>query len=202
MERVGTDDEDLLGAWRRGSADRGDLYRTVRTPMYQRARQGIGSITSSDPHPQDVEDAVYNAFLELERRDPAEVVSIVGLAKMIAYRRGQDIGRKIIRVREQISVLMTDRAVTAELEFRDDEVLAAAEQEVLLGHALDCMGGLTEEQRDIVRATVMARESLSDWALRAGKTHQAASRQRARALESLRRCIESKGSPNDRRRQR
>lgn len=48
--------------------------------MYQRARQGIGSITSSDPHPQDVEDVVYNAFLELERHDPAEVVSIIGLA--------------------------------------------------------------------------------------------------------------------------
>lgn len=68
------------------------------------ARQGIGSITSSDPHPQDVEDAVYDAFLELERQDPAGVVSIVGLAKMIAYRRGQDTGRKIIRVREQVYV--------------------------------------------------------------------------------------------------
>lgn len=146
---------------------------------------------------------MYNAFLELERHDPAEVVSIVGLAKIIAYRRGQDAGRKIIREREQISALMTDRAATAELEFHDDdEVLAAAEQEVLLGHALDCMGGLTDEQRDIVRATVMGRESLSDWALRAGKSHQASSRQRARALESLRRCIESKESPIDRRRQR
>lgn len=112
MEQVGIDD-DLLGAWRRGRAERRDLYLAVRAPMHQAARQGIGSITASKPDPQDVEDAVCKAFLELERKDPATVVSVVGLARKIAYRRGQDTGREIIRLREEMHTMVTDRAITA-----------------------------------------------------------------------------------------
>jgi RNA polymerase sigma factor (sigma-70 family) len=194
MEHVGTDLEALLEDWRRGRADGADLYRALREAMYQAARQGIGMITSSDPDPHDVEDAVYSAFRELERQDPAFVVSLVGLAMKIAYRRGQDAGRRVVRRREQIRDMLADRAVTAEVQFRDDDVRAAADQEVLAGHALGCLEALTDEQRDVVRATLMDRESLSNWALRTGKTHQAASRQRSRALESLRRCTEVKRS--------
>jgi DNA-directed RNA polymerase specialized sigma24 family protein len=194
MEHVGTNLEALLEDWRGGRADGADLYRALRDAMYQAARQGIGMITSSDPDPHDVEDAVYSAFRELERQDPANVVSLVGLAKKIAYRRGQDGGRRVVRSREQMGDMLADRAVKAEVQFRDDDVRAAADQEVLAGHALGCLEALTVEQRDIVRATLMDRESLSNWALRAGKTHQAASRQRSRALESLRRCIEVKRS--------
>jgi RNase H-fold protein (predicted Holliday junction resolvase) len=196
MEQVGTDDEELLGAWRQGRAARRDLYLAVRAPMHQAASQGIGSITASKPDPQDVEDAVCKAFLELERKDPATIVSVVGLAKKIAYRRGQDAGRGIIRLREEMHTMVTDRAITANVQFQDEDVRAAAAQEVLIGWALECMETLTEEQRDVVRATIMGHESLSDWALRSAKTHQAASRQRTRALGALQRCIESKRSPN------
>lgn len=198
MEQVGTDDEEVFDAWRQGRAERRDLYLAVRVPMCQAASQGIASITASRPDPHDVEDAVWEAFIKLERHDPANVVSIVGLAKKIAYRRGQDTGRKIIRMREQIHELVINLIITDDPQFQDDDVRAAAAQEVLSGHALDCMEALTEEQRDVVQATIMGHESLSDWALRAGKTHQAASRQRTRALEALQRCIESKGSPNRR----
>jgi hypothetical protein len=194
MEQVGTDDEGVLGAWRQGW--RRDLYLTVRAPMRQAASQGIASITASKPDPQYVENAVYDAFVELERQDPASVSSIVGLAKKIAYRRGQDIGRKIIRQREQMHSMMVDLIVTADPQFRDDDVRAAGAQEVLIGHALDCMEALTEQQRDVVRATIMGHESLSDWALRSNKSHQAASRQRTRALETLHRCVQSKRSPD------
>jgi DNA-directed RNA polymerase specialized sigma24 family protein len=194
MKQVETDDEKLLGAWRQGRAERRDLYLAVHAPMRQAASQGIASITASRPDPQDVGDAVYDAFVELVRQDPANVVSIVGLAKKIASRRGQDTGRKIIRMREQIHELVITLIITDDPQFRDDDVRTAAAQEVLSGHALDCMEALTEEQRDVVQATIMGHESLSDWALRAGKTHQAASRQRTRALGALQRCIESKES--------
>jgi DNA-directed RNA polymerase specialized sigma24 family protein len=143
---------------------------------------------------------VYNAFLELERQDPASVVSVVGLATKIAYRRGQDAARKIIREREQMRSMVVDLAVTADPQFQAEDVWAAAERERLVNHAMGCLEVLTDEQRDIVQETIMGRESVSDWALRAGKAHQAASRQRTRALESLRRCVESKGSPNHGRR--
>jgi hypothetical protein len=103
MEQVGTDDEELLDSWRQGRVR--DLYMAVRAPMRQAASQGIASITASRPDPHDVEDAVYDAFTELELRNPASVVSVVGLAKKIAYRRGQDTGRKIIRRREKMHKL-------------------------------------------------------------------------------------------------
>jgi DNA-directed RNA polymerase specialized sigma24 family protein len=196
MEQVGTEGEELLDAWRQGRAERRDLYQVVQAPMRQAARQGIGSITASRPDPQDVENTVYDAFIELEQKDPARVVSLVGLAKKMAFRRGQDAGRKIIREREQMNKMAIDLATTADPEFHDDDVRAAAAQEVLTERALDCMEGLPEEQRDVVQATIMERESLSDWALRTGKSHQAASQQRARALAALRRCVQSKGSPN------
>lgn len=194
MDHIGTDHEALLEDWRGGRADDADLYRALREGMYQAARQGIGMVTSSDPDPHDVEDAVYSAFCELEQKDPANVVSLVGLARKIAYRRGQDAGRRVVRRREQVRDTWADRVVAAEVQFRDDDVRAAADQEVLAGDALDCLKALTDEQRDVVRTTLMGRESLSNWALRTGKTHQAASRQRSRALESLRRCIELKRS--------
>jgi DNA-directed RNA polymerase specialized sigma24 family protein len=163
--------------------------------MRQAASQGIGSITASKPDPHDVDDAMYDAFVELEGQDPARVASVVGLAKRIAYRRGQDTGRKIIRQREQMHKLMIDLVVTAHPQFQDEDVRAAAAQEVLIGRALDCMEALTEEQRDVLRATIMGYESLSDWALRAGKSHQSASRQRTRALEALQRCVQAKDRP-------
>jgi hypothetical protein len=99
MEHTETDLEGLLEDWRGGRADGADLYPALRQAMYQAARQGIGVITSSDPDPHDVEDAVYRAFRELERQDPANVVSLVGLARKIAYRRGQDAGRNVVRRR-------------------------------------------------------------------------------------------------------
>ncbi|MGH3904183.1 MAG: RNA polymerase sigma factor [Pseudonocardiaceae bacterium] len=196
MEQVETDDEKLLDAWRQDRVERRDLYLAVCAPMRQAASQGIASLAASRPDPHDVDDAVCDAFIALERQDPANVVSIVGLARKIAYRRGQDTGRKIIRLREQMHELVINLIITDDAQFQDDDVSAAAAQELLIGHALDCMEALTEEQRDVVRATIMGYESLSDWALRAGKTHQAASRQRTRALEALLRCVKSKGSPN------
>lgn len=196
MEQVETDDEDVLGAWRQGRVERRALFEAVRAPMRQAASQGIGSITASAPDPHNVDDAVCDAFLELERQDPALVRSLVGFARKIAFRRGQDIGRKIIRDREGMRELAVHLSVTADPQFQDEDVRLAAEQEVLIGRALDCLKGLTEAQRDVVRATIMGRETLSDWALRMGKAHQVASKQRAGALKALLRCVRAKGLLN------
>jgi len=92
-------------------------------------------ITSSDPDPHDVEDAVFRAFLDLEGKDPAKVTSLVGLTKKIAYRRGQDVGRDIVRRREQIRELLADGAIRAAVLFQEDEIAAAADEEELLNDA-------------------------------------------------------------------
>jgi len=161
--------------------------------MYQAARSGIFSITSSDPDLQDVEDAVYDAFVQLSAKDPADVSSVTGLAKVIARRRGQDIGRRVVRGREQIEELLANPLARA-LEFDDGDVRAAEEDERVLAMAEGCFERLTEEQRDLVAKTIMGQELLSDWAVRKGRSHQAASRQRRRAIEAIRRCIVSKRS--------
>jgi len=182
----------LLLQWRQGRLDERVLYAAVRAPMYQAARSGIFSITSSDPDPQDVGEAVYQAFVELAKLDPADVSSVIGLAKVVARRRGQDIGRKVVREREQIKELLTNPLAMAAMEFHDQDVRAAEEDERVLVMAEECIERLTEEQRDLVTKTIMGQEQLSNWAMRKGTSHQAASRQRRRAIEAIKRCIASK----------
>lgn len=194
MDESGTDADGLLQRWRQGQLDERGLYAAVRGPMYQAARSGISSITSSYPEPQDVEDAVYDAFVQLWAKGSAGVSSVTGLAKVIARRRGQDIGRRVVREREQIGELLTNPLAMAAVEFQDQDVRAAEEDERVLAMAEECIERLTEEQRDLVTKTIMGQEQLSDWALRKGTSHQAASRQRRRAIEAIKRCMAAKRS--------
>ena len=157
MRRDEGDLKSLLESWRTGGATTRDLYWAVRVTMYQAARRGIGAITCDTPDEQDVEDVVYQAFCEFEAQDPAAVRSIAALAWQVAYRRGQDAGRAILRSREQIRGYVQDRAIRMNLEFTDEDVLAAAQREVLIGYAMDCLDLLPDEQQDVVRATVMGR---------------------------------------------
>jgi DNA-directed RNA polymerase specialized sigma24 family protein len=180
----------LLDDWRTGRAQTADLYAALRSPMYRAARQGVVSITSQRPDPQDVEDAVFTAFKELEQKDHTTVTSIVGLARRVAYRRGQDRGRAAVRRREQIERAMDDPAFIEATTVTEAEVAHEAKRERVYEQAMRCLEELTEDQAAVVRATVMGDEGLSDWAFRNGKSHQAASRQRDRALKALARCIE------------
>jgi DNA-directed RNA polymerase specialized sigma24 family protein len=158
--------------------------------MYQAARQGVVSITAQHPDDQDVEDAVFTAFKELEQKDPTTVTSIVGLARRVAYRRGQDRGRAAVRRREQIYRALEDPAFIEATTVTEQEVALETARERLYEQAMRCLDELTDDQADVLRATVMGDEGLSDWAFRNGKSHQAASRQRDRALKALARCIE------------
>ncbi|WP_225847331.1 hypothetical protein [Streptomyces sp. HPF1205] len=192
MDEPGSDGDELLLRWRQGRLDVRTLYAAVREPMHQSARRGISLITSSTPDPRDVEEAVADAFEKLRAKDPGEVTSVIGLARMIALRRGQDIGRRVVHEREEIRKYLADPRVDATMDFHDEEVRAAEEDEAVLVMAADCFGCLTEEQHDLVAKTIMGQETLSDWALRNGKSHQSASRQRRRAIETIKRCIASK----------
>ena len=194
MDESGSDTEGLLLRWRQGRLDESTLYVAVRDPMRQAARRGIRSITSSDPDPQDVNDAVYDAFVQLKEINPAQVSSVIGLAKTIADRRGRDVGRKVVRQREQINDFLSNPVVRAAVEFHDEDVRAAEEEEERLVMVTDCIERLPEEHRDLVEHTIKGQETLSNWALRKGKSHQAASKQKRKAIEAIQRCIESKRS--------
>ncbi|MEO6501659.1 MAG: hypothetical protein ABIQ09_07085 [Jatrophihabitantaceae bacterium] len=179
--------DELVERWQTGYGDVRSLYESLREGMHQTARRGIQRVIAKPPDEHRVQDVVYIAFMELLRGDPAAMTSPVGLAKTIAYRRGIDEGRRILRERQRISSL--DALEIAGTLPDKREILAAAEEEALHQMVTRCLESLTADQRAVVRATVMGNQTLSDWALTRGTSHQAVSRQRSRALDALRRCV-------------
>lgn len=186
------DSERELKARRVERAQRTALYEAVKDTMHQGARRGIHAITARPANEDDVVDAVVVAFCEFEKKNHGELHSPQGMAYRIAYQRGRDRGRKLIRQREKIDLVAEDRALMGELEFREVDAQIAQRREELARTAIECLAALPADQQSVVTATVMESMRLSDWALREGKSHQAASRQRTRALESLRRCVNRK----------
>jgi hypothetical protein len=190
MARHSNDDaEDLLAAWHaHGQAE--ELFIALRDPMRQAARQGIRRILRRTPDEADVDDAVVKAFKEVLASDAEEAKrSPMGFAKVVAYRRGMDRARSIIREREQIKNQaweLDQRRVTTQ------EAAAAEERERVLRYAEDCMDSLTAEQREVIEATVQRQESLSDWVAARGTSYEAGRRMRGRGIAALRRCIEMK----------
>lgn len=182
----------LLEEWRGDRATEHDLYVTVRVAIHQGARRGTSVTIASVPDEQDVCDVAYEAFREFASKDPNEIRTMIGFANHIATQRGRDRGRIIIRDREKLRNLMADWPQRAGVEFSAEDARIASEREVLARFALDCMSDLPAEQQSVIAETILKQTSLSDWALAQNKSHQAASRQRMRALESLHRCIQRK----------
>jgi DNA-directed RNA polymerase specialized sigma24 family protein len=178
---------ELVERWQTGYGDVRGLYESVRDGMHQAARRGIQRVLARPPDEHQVSDVVFTAFVELLRGDPAAMTSPVGLAKTIAYRRGIDAGRRTLRERQRISsVDPLDVATTLPDKA---EILAAAEEEALHQLVATCLEFLTKDQRAVVGATVLGNQTLTEWAVNVGTTHQAVSRQRSRALDALRRCV-------------
>lgn len=186
--------DELVERWQTGYGDVRSLYDSLREGMHQTARRGIQRVIAKPPDEHRVQDVVYVAFTELLRGDPAAMTSPVGLAKTIAYRRGIDEGRRILRERQRLSSV--DALEVASTLPDKREILAAAEEEALHQLVTRCLESLTADQRAVVRSTVMGSQTLSDWALTAGTTHQAVSRLRSRALDSLRRCVKRLRNPS------
>ncbi|MCH8899417.1 MAG: sigma-70 family RNA polymerase sigma factor [Acidobacteria bacterium] len=184
-------DEDLLERWRAGELSRSELYSAVEGRMRHGARQGLWVTTSKTPNEDDVGEVLFNAFEELETKGPHGVDrSLIGFARKIAYRRGQDLGRKLNRQWErQIYEVDWERE---DFEVSPEEEAAEAERDALGQLAIECMEVLTDDQADVINATLVGDQTLSDWVVARGVTHQAASRTRQRALRALERCIDRK----------
>jgi DNA-directed RNA polymerase specialized sigma24 family protein len=144
------------------------------------------------PNEDDVAEILYSAFIELEKNGPESVVkSLVGFARIITYRRGQDRGRQLNRERER-QVVEEISWEELDLQVSPGEEEDEADRETLRQLALECMDTLTEGQRDVVEATIMGAQTLSDWGLEHGVSHQAAGGMRDRAVQALKRCIDYK----------
>jgi DNA-directed RNA polymerase specialized sigma24 family protein len=194
MGKVAPDEiEWLHDRWQRGDRDDRALFVELRGPMRRHAAAAIRRMTGARAHPDDVDEALVAAFTELLARDPGEITTLAGFASRIAWRRGQDVGRRRNRAREfpdsdAIAAQADDRtALDPEAELLEAE--RAAERERLLRVALRCVERLPPGQAEVVEATVLRDQGLSDWAGQQGKSYQAAHKQRGKALAALRRCV-------------
>lgn len=190
MAAHGDDEFDGLLAAGRTREEVAELFLELRDPMRRAARRGIRRVLARAPDPADVDDVLLKAFKEVLAADrEGNVRSLIGFACTVAYRRGMDKARSIIRERRQIK--QQARAIH-QLQIEAADEVAAAHHERLLGFAEDCMSTLTPDQRDVVEATVQRQESLSNWVTARGTTYEAGRRMRERALASLRRCVDGK----------
>jgi DNA-directed RNA polymerase specialized sigma24 family protein len=200
MGDVARDETDWLhDRWRDGDRDDRALFLVLREPMRRAAAGAIRRMTGAAANAEDVDEALVVAFTELVRRDPGEIGTLEGLACRIAWRRGQDVGRRLNRAREfpDLDVLsatsVADRTVTA--VDPEHEVLEAerfAEREVMFRLAMACVETLPRGQADVVEATVLRDQELGAWAQGQGKSYQAAHKQRAKALQALLRCVNAR----------
>lgn len=177
----------LLDDWRDDRASDADLYRALSDSMRRSARRALDITLLERPNEDDVDEAVTIAFLELLRNGPGAVNrSLRGLANRIAYRRGQDVGRKLIRQREQIEDVRRELEVVAPTAVEETE---HERLEQIYDQLEACMNELTDAQRDVIDSVVRGQESLSDWTSQRGVTYEAGRRMQSRALKKLKDCV-------------
>jgi hypothetical protein len=176
-----------------GSVEKIELYVEVSGAMRQTARRGIRRTIRRAPAEHDVEEVVLRAFNELWAMDRTNLNSAAAMGCQIAYRRGQDRGKRILR--EQRNIQPTDVGHLPDHLPPDvlDEPRYAARMAILAR----CMEHLTVDQHAVISATVAGRLGeeplkLVEWVRSQDgtKTYEAWRRQRNRGVDSLRRCIE------------
>lgn len=155
--------------------------------MEQAARQGLRRILKDQPDDQDVHDVVIRALRELLEMD--DIRNPVSLGRRVAYLRGMDKARAIIRERTQ---LREGAWQIAQLwESLEDEETALRRERLLL-YMKECLAELTADQREVIEVTIMQQKPLSEWTMNRGVSYEAGRRMRVRGLKALRSCINGK----------
>lgn len=186
MKVLDTPDQ-LLRDAQAGRPDWTAIYRVVRRPMYVavwrclRACRCYGGLSDDD--------VVARAFDQLMESGLEGVKSLVGTARVIAYRRAVDLVRRrnVEEPRDWLEKIQDDDELAAELERTED----------MLNRAVNLLERLSEGQRIAVVETVMKRRSCTDVAADLGVTHQAVSKLRRKGLDHLSAWLAEKESSND-----
>jgi len=177
----------LHESWREGTAGRRELFRALADTMRRGARRGLSITIMRRPNEDDVHEAMSTAFNELLRNgSDAPTHSLRGCAYSIAYRRGQDQGRKLNRERKRIRPLSWRDEVTMPAAADEKE---SERRERLFDHLDDCKRTLTDAQRDVIESVVQGQVSLSDWSAQRNISYEAGRRTRVRALKRLKECL-------------
>lgn len=167
------------------------LFVDVEDAMRAAARKGIRLVVGAVPSEPDVEDVVVQSFNELWRMDRSRIKSLARMAYRIAYLRGIDRGRRVLRERRD------DRAVGKDLVRLSDEESdrRQAEDAATLAIVQRCKQHLTIDQREIISATVEGTIDgtmpLKEYAQQRGTSYEACRRMLNRGIAALRRCLEA-----------
>lgn len=172
--RVLNDPDRLLRDAQAGNPDWFAIYRVVRRPMYLavwrclRSCRCYGGLTDDD--------VVARAFDELTKGLHG-VHSLVGTARVIAYRRAIDLVRQRHpeEPRDGLDDIQDDDQLAVELERR----------EVMLNRATGLLDRLTDRQRLAVVETVMKGRSCAAVAGQLNVSPQAVSKLKGKALDHL-----------------
>lgn len=189
---AGQSDDELDGIFATGYTreEIAELFGALRDPMRRGARRGVRRILARAPDEADVDDVLFKAFHEVLKVARNGVNrSLEGLGYNVAYKRGMDRARSIIRERNGIKKQAWE---LHQLNVSAEEESEAAARERLLRFGQECMDVLTPEQRAVIEATVQRQERLSDWVTVRGTSYEAGRRMRSRAIAALRRCVDAK----------
>ena len=167
------------------------LYVDVEDAMKAGVRKGIRRAARSLPSEHDVEDVVVQSFNELWRLDRSEIKSLTGMAYRIAYRRGIDRGRRVLRERRDDRTLRKDLLRLSDEDSAHRQLEDAATLEIVQR----CKEHLTIDQRAVISATVEGTIDgtmpLKEYAQRRGTSYEACRRMVNRAIAALTRCLEA-----------
>jgi RNA polymerase sigma factor (sigma-70 family) len=173
--KVLDDPDRLLADAHAGHPDWAAIYHVVRRPMYAAVRAALRPHRCYQGHSED--DVVATAFEELMRKGLDDVTSLVGKARIVAFRRAIDVVRRPNREEPCGSVC----------DIEDDESLAREleRQHHLCERIMGLLDRLPERQRVAIEETVMKRRSCADLAAQWGVSHQAVSKLRRKGLGHL-----------------
>ncbi len=180
------DPKELLVEAQAGNPDWAAIYQAVRSPMYRAVRRALRPYRSYGGLCDD--DIVETAFEKLMNLDLDHVSSLVGMGRVVAYRRAVELVRR--RNPEDPSAVIDDMA-----DIGDDEMLAEQldRRDELLDRALDYLDLLPERQGWAVRETVLNGRSHAEVAAEMGVSHQAVSKLVRKGLCHLRTLLDEDG---------
>lgn len=167
------------------------LFLDVRNAMRAGGRKGIRRVLGSLPSEHDVEDVVVQSFNELWRSDRSGIESLTGMAFRIAYRRGIDRGRRVLRERRDVRAAREDLSRLS-IERSDRDLI---EDAATLEIVQRCKEHLTIDQREVISATVEGTIDgtipLKEYAKLRGTSYEACRRMVKRAIRALTKCLEA-----------
>lgn len=168
-----------------------ELFLDVADAMRSGARRGIRRVLRAHPSEHDVEDVAVLAFNEFWEMDRSGIQSLGGMAHRIAYRRGFDLGRRVIRERGAEERTGLDLIPAPDDDSDSRELRHAA----IMAIVQRCKEQLTAEQREVIGATVEGTLEgtmlMKDFAALRGTTYQACSRMRDRGIAALGKCVQA-----------